>query len=300
MIQAAEVLRRGTGSHRVIVAASRGPEVGRSRGPAGALIAVFALLRKTLGRVPVLAPAARAVRRRAIWPLARALSLRAYLASHRVRKLHLGANDIVLDGWFNTDVLPVARGVQYLDARQPFPFSDCSFDYISGEHVIEHMTYSEGLSCLRECFRVLRPGGRLRLATPDLEVYVRLFAAEKTELQRRYIRYHMDKFVLRAKPPAKAPEPPGPLAREECFVINSEFRNWGHKFIYDEPTLRDAMQKAGFTGIVRFASGESADPELRGIERHGQVVKNEEMNSFETMVLEGAKPGPARSGGGAP
>lgn len=247
-------------------------------------------LKKLLRYIPGLVRAVRLLRKRALWPLARLRAARRYFATYRVRKLHIGANDMVLDGWFNTDVLPIARGVYYLDVTERFPFPDSCFDYVSGEHLIEHLSWNEALFCLRECFRVLKPGGRLRLATPDLDVYLGLFSEQKTDIQRRYIRYHMDKFVLRAKPPAEPVEPPPPPAREECFVINSAFRNWGHKFIFDEPTLRAAMGCAGFVDVVRFASGESADPQLRGIERHGQVVKDEEMNSFETMVLEGLKP----------
>ena len=131
---------------------------------------------------------------------------------------------------------------------------------------------------LAECFRVLRPAGRLRLATPDLRVYIDLFGRDKSDLQRRYIEYHVNKFL------------PGTGERNECFVLNNEMRNWGHEFVYDEETLRRALGAAGFTDIVRFATGESDDPELRGVEFHGKVVGDEEMNAFETMVLEARKP----------
>ncbi len=218
----------------------------------------------------------RFMRRRVIWPVRRRRAARAYFRSHEQAKLNIGAGpDFRLEGWLNTDRNPHhSRGVAYLDATRPFPFKDSTFDYVTSEHLIEHLTYDEGLGMLRECFRVLKPGGRIRIATPDLRVFVDLFGADKSDMQQRYIRYHVDKFLAETG------------AHSECSVINNEFRNWGHQFIYDRETLSAAMEQAGFVDVVRHASGESDDENLRGIERHGKVVGNEEMNRFETMVLE--------------
>lgn len=222
----------------------------------------------------------RFMRRRIVWPVRRRRAARAYFRSHEQAKLNIGAGpDFRLEGWLNTDCNPDhSRGVAYLDATQPFPFKDSTFDYVTSEHLVEHLTYNEGLGMLRECFRVLKPGGRLRLATPDLRVYVDLFRAGKSDVQHRYLRYHAGKFLAETG------------VHSECFVINNEFRNWGHRFIYDRETLSAAMEQAGFVDVVRHASGESDDENLRGIERHGKVVGNEEMNRFETMVLEARRP----------
>jgi len=222
----------------------------------------------------------RFLRQRIIWPVRRRRAARAYFRSHERPKLNIGAGpDLRLEGWLNTDRNPhYSRGVAYLDATEPFPFKDSTFDYVTSEHLIEHLTYDEGLGMLRECFRVLKPGGRVRLATPDLRVYVDLFRAGKSDVQHRYIRYHIDKFL------------PEIGVHGECFVINNELRNWGHQFIYDRETLSAAMGQAGFVDIVRHASGESDDENLRGIELHGKVVGNEAMNRFETMVLEARRP----------
>ena len=101
----------------------------------------------------------------------RSKRIHAYLRTHRVRKLQLGAGGNVHPGWLNTDIADYKREheIVYLDARKPFPFPDASFDLVSSEHMIEHLSYPEGLHCLRECLRVLRPGGVVRLATPSLD-----------------------------------------------------------------------------------------------------------------------------------
>jgi len=102
-------------------------------------------------------------------------TIRAYLAAHDVRALQLGAGPNALDGWLNTDIAPSRRGIAYLDATRPFPLEDETFDYVFSEHQIEHIEARHALPMLRECFRVLKPGGRLRIATPDLAVVIGLY-----------------------------------------------------------------------------------------------------------------------------
>src|SRR5262249_42487295 len=99
------------------------------------------------------------------WLVERRKKIRSYLKSHQIAKLQIGASNNILDGWLNTDVFPARSGVVYLDATRRFPFDDETFDYVMAEHVIEHIDYSAGQAMLKECFRILRPGGRVRFAT---------------------------------------------------------------------------------------------------------------------------------------
>jgi SAM-dependent methyltransferase len=55
--------------------------------------------------------------------------------------------------------------------REPLPFDDNRFDWVVFSEVIEHLLYSP-LPVLREFRRVLRPGGRLLITTPN-ELYVK-------------------------------------------------------------------------------------------------------------------------------
>ena len=90
-----------------------------------------------------------------------------YLSAHPVAKLHIGCGGNQLAGWLNTELCPRGDEV-FLDATRPFPFDDHTFALIYSEHMIEHIPYGSAAHMVRECFRVLEPGGTIRLVTPNL------------------------------------------------------------------------------------------------------------------------------------
>lgn len=195
-----------------------------------------------------------------------------YLAANGVRKLQIGADVCALPGWLNTDLYPRTISSATLDATKPFPFPDRSFDYVFSEHQIEHIAYDEGLTMLKECHRILRRGGKLRIATPSLDRMIQLFEGSSAELKHRYAQN-----ATLVRYPA-APRATG------CFAVNGIFMNWGHRFIYDQETLRLTLETAGFTRIQFFAPGESDDPSLVGLE-----TRRTETDVYETMVVQAVR-----------
>jgi predicted SAM-dependent methyltransferase len=199
--------------------------------------------------------------------LRRRRSIAEYLRRSDERRLHLGAGEHVLAGWLNTDLHDYGRrDLVYLDARKRFPLPDASFDAVFSEHMIEHLTYQEGQRCLRECFRVLRPGGTLRIATPSLQRLARLY--DDGDLQRRYLAWAADTL----DPELRAPLPGA--------VLNNFFRSWGHRFIYDPQTLRHALLEAGFVDVEERPVGDL----------EGHLGEHPAFNEYETFVLEGLRP----------
>jgi len=191
-----------------------------------------------------------------------------------VKKIHLGCGEHRLPGWLNADAHPVGE-VMYLDVTRKFSFPDNTFDYAYSEHLIEHLGYKEGLCMLAECFRVLRPGGYLRIATPDVAVLFALCADNLSELQKQYLKWMVDTYMPAA-------------AYNGIFVLNYFFRHWEHRFLYDEKALRYSLEQAGFAAIVKCAVGLSRSPELGGLENQQRMPAG--FLALETVVLEAMKP----------
>ncbi len=197
-----------------------------------------------------------------------------YIDSHTVRKLQIGAGATVLKGWLSTDIDVRNSHVIYVNVKKKFPFATNVFDYIYSEHMIEHISRTDGLTMLQECHRTLKPGGIIRIATPDLAVLLRLYQNKKDSSSKEYIQWITDQFL------------PEVEEYKASIVINNAFRNWGHQFLYDGDLLEKALQDAGFSNIKRCAFGESEHTPLMGIESHSKNVAQDTMVIFETMVYE--------------
>jgi len=198
-----------------------------------------------------------------------------YLGGTDSPKLHIGCGPHKVAGWLNTDV-DVSKGAVYLDATKPLPFPDETFDFVFSEHMIEHIPIAAAQSLCSECARILRPGGVLRVATPDLAFLFALWRNDNPELNETYILNAAQHF--RDYP-----------VRNKCATINNFFYNWGHSFIYDEETLSHLLLEGGLGNVERVKVGESRHAALKGLEQHGRSI-SDEYNAFETMVLEATKP----------
>lgn len=202
----------------------------------------------------------------------------AYLRRPGPRKLQIGAGTSLASGWLVTDLEPLNLRVVRLDATRRFPFPDAVFDYVHSEHMIEHVPYSDALKMLAECCRVLKPGGRIRIATPDIAVLLDLYYRRDDPAGRRYVEWITDHCL---------PNAPG---YNPLFVINNAMRAWGHQFLYDGPLLIATLERCGFVDVCQHRPGSSDDPVLHGIEHHGQFIGDEAINQYETMVFEARRP----------
>jgi predicted SAM-dependent methyltransferase len=204
--------------------------------------------------------------------------LRQYFSQTSVPKLHVGCGKHVLSGWLNTnDYSPdPSLPVYCFDAKQKFPFADGTFAYVFSEHMIEHISYSAGLHMLSECLRVLKPLGVLRLSTPDLDFLIELRRPDKSPLQREYIRWA-----------AQTNTPNVPDTTNETFLINNFVRDWGHTFIYDEKTLSQSLQLAGFRHLRKCNLQESSVDCLRNLENETRMPPG--FLRLESMVIEASK-----------
>lgn len=201
--------------------------------------------------------------------------IESYFAKQEVRKLHLGCGKHSMKGWLNSDFRAISNNVLQLDVTKRFPFKNDTLDYIYSEHMIEHITYSDAMLMLSECFRVLKPNGKIRISTPDLQFLIDLYQQNKTQQQIEYIKYDTNRFIKWAPYP------------DDTFVINNFVRDWHHTFIYDEKTLRSSFQCVGFSNIVRCVLNESESEAFQNLENEKRHPPG--FLKLQTFTLEGTK-----------
>lgn len=83
--------------------------------------------------------------------------------------LNLGCGSNFHPHWRNLDLVPQAQEVEQANLAQGIPCESNAADVVYHSHVLEHLTRSDAKAFVAECFRVLKPGGILRIAVPDLE-----------------------------------------------------------------------------------------------------------------------------------
>lgn len=168
-------------------------------------------------------------------------------------KLHVGCGEVILKGWINLDI-NFFKGINIInDVREGLPFKDLKFDFIFLEHFLEHLSKNEGELFLKECFRILKEEGIIRLSTPNLDwVWLSHYRIPANEDEKRYY----------------------------CEIINRAFYGWGHKFLYNDTVLCDLLKKAGFKEIKFFKYGESDNENLKNLERHPKDPDAGEISSL--------------------
>jgi len=83
---------------------------------------------------------------------------------------NLGCGPTIAKGWRNFDISPINEEVKYWHANNPIPASDCSVDVIYHSHMLEHLNHSSAKKFLKDCYRVLKKNGVMRVVVPDLEL----------------------------------------------------------------------------------------------------------------------------------
>jgi predicted SAM-dependent methyltransferase len=197
-----------------------------------------------------------------------------YMASGGLKKLNIGSQGDNLKGWLNTDIWAGPENVAFLDATKPFPFKDESFDYIFSEHMIEHIRYEQADFMLKECWRILKKGGKIRIATPSLEKFMTFDTATK-EVSEYFDQHVKQLYGI-------------PVPCENDYLVNYIFYNFYHKFIYGKASLSHILQSNRFKEVEFHKTSESNDPNLRNVERH-DICLGKVFNELETMVAEARK-----------
>lgn len=201
----------------------------------------------------------------------RRLIVSRYLSATPEPKLQIGTGMSPLPGWLNSDLV---MSDVYLDLTRPLPLPDETFSYAFGEHVIEHLSEGAGLRLLKQLHRILKPGGVVRITTPDLEKIIALYERRSDAVRWEDYARHLSEHTW----PHERP----------CQVFNTFMRHWSHRYIYDEDDLTAKLLSVGFEAVERCEIGHSRHPALAGVERHDTRTA-EWINEAEAMSLEATR-----------
>jgi predicted SAM-dependent methyltransferase len=93
-------------------------------------------------------------------------------------RVNLGCGNKYHDAWDNFDLTPAGEGVRFLDLTGAIKISSGAYEFCYSSHVLEHLSRSDAPRFLSEIFRILKPGGIVRIVVPDLEGIVRGYLCE--------------------------------------------------------------------------------------------------------------------------
>lgn len=139
-------------------------------------------------------------------------------AAGRALNIGTGGHDLV--GWVNLDE---TKPGDVLARVPPIPFRDECFDEILMCHVVEHMTLDDGCALIRECHRILKPGGVITLIVPDAKM-----------ISLAYLARQVDNWTL------------------NDLYVYSYCQESPHRWFYDRRTLNQMVMDAGFVGLRRL------------------------------------------------
>ncbi len=173
-------------------------------------------------------------------------------------KINLGCGTNKLAGWNNYDA--------EIDISIKLPFKSDTAQFILAEHVVEHVSMHQAMAFFKECYRVLAPGGVVRIAVPSVE-QVMMYADD--DYMKFVSKWTGGEVSLRA-------------------AMGAILHAHGHQMAWTESLLRASLFYAGFERLQSATPGQSVHEELRGVEGHGKVI-GEHFNFIETIICEGTK-----------
>ena len=154
------------------------------------------------------------------------------------------------------------------DITRGIPFSSKVMQGIFTEHCLEHFSLPQAVKLLRECHRILAPGGILRIVVPDGELYL------KTYNQQVEGNIHV-KFPFQDQESFR--EMYSPILSINRIFYQDRDSIYGHRFIYDFHFLARLLGQCGFTSVTRRSFRVGADSTL---------LIDSEMRAIESLYVE--------------
>ena len=195
-----------------------------------------------------------------------------------LKRLHVGCGNVLLKDWLNIlferrqeyGRIKTIQGAGFLNYNllKTWPIASNSIQFIAGSHFVEHLDLNDGIWFVQESIRVLKKGGQLRLSCPDMELYAKNYVNNNQKF--------FDHPLIREWCTFKAAETPG-----QIFIAKAYDSGGAHKWFYDFASLKNILQRAGFTDIKKVARLEGRVSYLEKLEPPAREL--------ETLYVEAVK-----------
>ena len=207
-------------------------------------------LTRVLADRPRLRSSIRATVRALNTPVAKARLMRTLRAAPRPLCVEIGGLQS-RPGWVVTNVSATTK--LYLDATRRWPLEDGAAEYIFSDNVVEHVPLADCRVMLAEAHRCLRPGGVIRVVTPDIRAHIDMYLAGEESLTNEASRHYRNG---------------GQVVVHPIDLLRVPISSFGHHtgYVYDFETLAAELKRAGFSSPVRCALGLSEHSALAGLD----------------------------------
>ncbi|MBL4604121.1 MAG: methyltransferase domain-containing protein [Flavobacteriaceae bacterium] len=196
-------------------------------------------------------------------------------------QLHLGSGINCPEDWINVDMI---AGDMRLNLCWELPFQEDSLKFVYAAHTFEHLDYhTSARRLLKEIHRILKPGGVVRLAVPDMEAYTTAYIENNTAFFEAYEKARPE-FGSRAgyrTPMSKVMMMAGSAIKPSGW--------FEHKMGYDFETLSQLFMDAGFSKCERSNFEASTHQALREIDSYSKVTGFEFANVENSLFIEAIK-----------
>ncbi len=99
----------------------------------------------------------------------------------RLGKLNLGCGTTFHPDWVQLDFFSDNPKIFIHNLLNGIPCDDNILDVVYHSHVLEHFQKEDAVAFMKECYRVLKPNGIVRVAVPDLEQIAKIYLEKLSE-----------------------------------------------------------------------------------------------------------------------
>ncbi len=140
------------------------------------------------------------------------------------------------------------------DLRYPLNCHDDIVDGVYSGHTLEHLYPNHAYFLIAEIYRILKPGGWLRINVPDLEIAIDYYMGKNNVFN----------YTFKAE------------------AIANLTQNSGHHSVWNEELLKYALETSGFVKIKKVEFG------IEGTDK--RLIKENKVRKFESIAIEAQKP----------